>query len=241
MTSQFPPPPPPPMPMRPVPPMQQSHPFGHPQLVASGADAHADLQAAQAAGRRARVAVIFGAIGYIAYDVAQFVSNIALGDMSSATPVTDSEMLAALMSLVLMLAAIAAMIVAGIMFLIWMYKSALISKRFSIPARLSPGLGVGSYFIPIVSLWFPYQAAADVYPVGHPNRKRVGMWWGLFLGMTLGSYIVLFTAAVPALQLVAVLASAGVIIAAAVTARAMITDANRFHHEKIYGVTQSRG
>ncbi|MBV8464049.1 MAG: DUF4328 domain-containing protein [Acidimicrobiales bacterium] len=73
---------------------------------------------------------------------------------------------------------------AGIVFLVWQGNAASAARSLGYPARRSPGLGVGSWFIPIVSLWFPYQALRDCLPPDHPLRP-LSIWaWLAFLAAT---------------------------------------------------------
>jgi hypothetical protein len=63
----------------------------------------------------------------------------------------------------------------------WQFKAADTARLLRLPARRSPGLGVGSWFIPIVNFWFPYQAIRDCLPAGHPGRRVVAGMWTCFL------------------------------------------------------------
>jgi hypothetical protein len=68
-----------------------------------------------------------------------------------------------------------------VVFLIWQHRAATTARFLGLPAAHSPALGVGSWFIPIVNLWFPYQALRDCLPPGHPVRSTVLRMWLLFL------------------------------------------------------------
>lgn len=68
-----------------------------------------------------------------------------------------------------------------VLVLIWQYRAASTARLLSLPAAHSAGLGVGSWFIPVVNLWFPYQALRDCLPPGHPDTGLVGWTWGCFL------------------------------------------------------------
>lgn len=68
-----------------------------------------------------------------------------------------------------------------ILFVIWQYRAATTAQRLRFPARRSPALGVGSYLIPVVQLWFPYQALRDCLPPGDPNRTVVLHTWLLLI------------------------------------------------------------
>jgi hypothetical protein len=65
--------------------------------------------------------------------------------------------------------------------LMWQYRAARTARLLWLPARHSAGLGVGSWFIPVVNFWFPYQALRDCLPPGHPGRTAVGRLWTCFI------------------------------------------------------------
>lgn len=71
-----------------------------------------------------------------------------------------------------------------ILFISWLYKSAVVARRLNLPQRLSPGWAVGGFFVPIVNLWFPYWVAADLLPPGDPARRTVGWWWTCYLAQS---------------------------------------------------------
>jgi hypothetical protein len=68
-----------------------------------------------------------------------------------------------------------------ILVLIWQYQAASTARLLGLPAVRSPGLGVGSWFIPIVNLWFPYQSLRDCLPPGDPARITVSRLWAFFI------------------------------------------------------------
>lgn len=61
--------------------------------------------------------------------------------------------------------------------LIWQHRAASAGQALGLPAGQSPAWGVGSWFVPIVNLWIPYQAVRDCLPPGDPHRARVLQWW----------------------------------------------------------------
>ncbi len=81
-----------------------------------------------------------------------------------------------------------------IFFLMWFHRA-----HRNLPAlgahnlRFSPGWAVGYCFIPIVSLYRPYQVAEEIWKASDPNltdesswqtantSPLLGWWWGLFL------------------------------------------------------------
>jgi hypothetical protein len=70
---------------------------------------------------------------------------------------------------------------------IWQYRAATAARALGLPARHSPGWGVGSRFVPIVNFWMPYQAVRDCLPANDPHRPLVLRWWLLALAMGLGN------------------------------------------------------
>jgi hypothetical protein len=81
----------------------------------------------------------------------------------------------------------------GITFLMWFHR-----VRANLPAlgvadaRWSPGWAVGWWFVPVMSLFRPYQVAAEIWQASDPAatqadwRQRpvgsmLGWWWGLFI------------------------------------------------------------
>ena len=79
----------------------------------------------------------------------------------------------------------------GILFLVWIYRSnrnchALVSGSLT----FTPGWSVGYFFIPIMNLFRPYQAMAEIWRASIPRIQRwenapvsmlIGVWWFLWL------------------------------------------------------------
>jgi hypothetical protein len=85
-------------------------------------------------------------------------------------------------STILALFAIAAIVVECV----WQFRAASAARAMGLPAKRSPGWGVGFWFIPVVNLWMPYQAIRDCLAHDDPNRAMVLRYWLLYLGMELG-------------------------------------------------------
>jgi hypothetical protein len=66
--------------------------------------------------------------------------------------------------------------------LIWQHRAASAARSLGLPARHSPAWGVGSHFVPIVSLWFPYQAIVDCFEPGDARRGLVLRYWISLIG-----------------------------------------------------------
>ena len=72
-------------------------------------------------------------------------------------------------------------VVAAIFALIWQHRAASAGRALGIPAGQSPAWGVGSWFVPVVNFWIPYQAVRDCLPPGDHHRARVLQWWIAYL------------------------------------------------------------
>jgi hypothetical protein len=83
-----------------------------------------------------------------------------------------------------------------VVWVIWQHRANTTSQALRLPLTRSPGLGVGGWFIPIVNLWFPYEATRDNLPLGHPSRPVVLHWWlgflaqGFLLWAVAGAWVV---------------------------------------------------
>jgi len=91
-------------------------------------------------------------------------------------------------------------IVCVVVFLMWLYRA-----RHNLPAlgvanaRWSPGWSIAWWFIPIMSLFRPYQVVKETWqasdPATMPGWRRdtppaiFGWWWGLFLANSIGGNI----------------------------------------------------
>jgi hypothetical protein len=79
---------------------------------------------------------------------------------------------------VLTLIFIAAIVIACI----WQHRAATVGRAMGYPAKHTPGWGVGSWFVPIVDFWMPYQAIRDCMAPDDPNRSVVKRFWFCVMG-----------------------------------------------------------
>ena len=77
-------------------------------------------------------------------------------------------------------------IVAIVVSLIWQHRAASAARALGFPTTHSPAWGVGSWFVPIINCWFPYQAIRDCLPPGDPNRAYILQWW---LAYVVGGFV----------------------------------------------------
>jgi len=77
--------------------------------------------------------------------------------------------------------------VAMVMFLIWFYRARVNAEGHGWPQRLSPGWAIGAWFVPLVSLWFPFWIMVDIWRAGLPEQARTKIailpviWWASVL------------------------------------------------------------
>jgi hypothetical protein len=133
-------------------------------------------------------------------------------------------------------------IVAIVLSLVWQHRAASAARSLGLPARHSPGWGVGSWFVPIVNWWFPYQALVDCLDAGNPARPLVLRYWvcgvgtGLLTGAALFSSF--FSPGVSlGLSIPAALLGLGVIS----QAPAVVTSIAGFHRTQTSGTTTQPG
>jgi hypothetical protein len=208
-------------------------------VQAAGPDPGTDLAEEAKTGRWAALALAAGVIVYCAQyavDVALF-SSIAhsirtwqkLPDNPDGTrpPLVLSHAMAInLASSVTSLALLAV----GVVFLIWFWHAVNVARNLGLPARRNPSWAMAGWFLPIVSLWFPYQAARDLLPPGHPGRHLVKRWWALWLATEFIGVVALVASLFSAASgwTMAVIGAA-VAIGAGVAGRAVISEVNQAH------------
>jgi hypothetical protein len=73
-------------------------------------------------------------------------------------------------------------IIPEVIFVIWLFNAAGVARNLQLPARRAQIWAILGFIVPVVSLWFPYQVAADLFPPGSSERRAAGHWWGWFLG-----------------------------------------------------------
>lgn len=76
-------------------------------------------------------------------------------------------------------------------YLMWKYRAA-VNARILDPAatRISPGMAVGSYFIPFVQLVIPCQAMAGIARASTGSIAGVALWWTGHVGAILSGVVV---------------------------------------------------
>lgn len=78
-----------------------------------------------------------------------------------------------------------ATLVAGISFLMWLHLSIQKAHALGRMRHWTPGWAVAVWFIPVLSLFKPYQVLAQLAESLQPRgRAPVGPWWAFFLGQS---------------------------------------------------------
>ena len=91
----------------------------------------------------------------------------------------------------------AALVIAGLLFgiavaipvWIWMYRAMAIAHERVPSLTISPGWAVGWYFVPIASLWKPYEAMSEISEGSQSGAANwdelvgslIGWWWAMWL------------------------------------------------------------
>ena len=78
--------------------------------------------------------------------------------------------------------------------LMWIYRASRNLVAMGVQLRYSSGWAVRSWFIPIISLFRPYQVMKEIWKRSHPNRPDpdallVNVWWALWLGSFVVAYL----------------------------------------------------
>lgn len=82
-----------------------------------------------------------------------------------------------------------AMIVTGVVFLVWVHRSSRNAHALEHGLTYSPGWSVGYYFVPIFNLFRPYQAMREIYQASTPGVRDfksastglLPVWWTLWI------------------------------------------------------------
>jgi hypothetical protein len=164
-----------------------------------------------------------------------------------------SGFLALALTGVLGLAAIAVYIATVVVFLMWLYRVSNNVAAFGATTQHSSGWAVGSFFVPIINLFVPYQAVKDIWKKSEPNAADAfsyGVsppgfflaWWGFWIASNVSSnaYFRMTMAEAPmeALATVGILSEV-LSIAAAAFAIQVIKEIDRRQEERARNLQQA--
>ncbi len=90
-----------------------------------------------------------------------------------------------------------------------------------------------SFIIPVLNLWWPYQAALDMVPAGDPHRGLIRRWWALWIAAMLCGFLIYPAAALSTETAARVVAGVGAVamLAAAFAARAVVEYVTTTHEQ----------
>ncbi len=103
--------------------------------------------------------------------------GIASGSATAGAGYVAYEVISALVALV----SLPVLLATAVCWMVWQYRAAASLRPAAL--RRSPGWHVGSWFIPFVSLWFPFQNIADLATGSRAALSSVTrrLWWALWL------------------------------------------------------------
>lgn len=155
------------------------------------------IYTAKSPSRRAKGAVVGIAVHMVA--VAVFAGFVAvnltyLAALNGETPLGEAFELPSFAPYALAygLAAlfqITSLLAYGVLFLMWIHRTNRNAHSLSGGMDVTPGWAVGWFFVPLVSLWKPFQALDQTWRVStDPTRWKaldtpflLRLWWGLYL------------------------------------------------------------
>jgi hypothetical protein len=109
-----------------------------------------------------------------------------------------SGFLALALTGVLGLITVAVYIATVVVFLMWLYRVSNNVAAFGATTQHSSGWAVGSFFVPIMNLFVPYQAIRDIWKKSEPNATDAfsygvsppgffPAWWGFWIASNISS------------------------------------------------------
>jgi hypothetical protein len=223
--------------------------MANPASGSSNPDPRKDFEDEVKYGRWARIGLIVGVVSYLLLYIAsaflastfrESVDQLGLDRQSglaadSARAAEISSNLS-IFSMAVNLINIG-LLVAGVLFALWIYHAARVAKRLGMHARHSPAWAVGGFIVPIISLWWPYQSAMDCLPSDDVARGRVKWWWGLWIAMGvvgLATYIAGFFSLTLGIGM-AIVATV-IAVLAALAARDVIRGVERAHRAAVAAI-----
>src|SRR5262245_23012303 len=155
------------------------------------------------ARRRAQVTVLLLIVGAVIsfLTIPTHILDMYVSPLNANQEVSDnpSGFFALILTGVLGLATVAVYIATVIAFLMWLYRSSNNVAAFGQRTQHSSGWAVGSFFVPIMNLFVPYQAAKDIWQKSEPVAQSFtfavtvpaffAAWWGFWIASNIVSNI----------------------------------------------------
>jgi hypothetical protein len=126
------------------------------------------------------------------------------------------------------------LIVCGILFFVWSYQAMSVAHELTPTLTISPGWSIGWYFVPIATLWKPYEAMREIWAGSASDNETaahaplIGWWWAAWIVRgILGGVAGVFVRESPEFSLMCVIAATTSGVAAAVLLTMIIGRVNR--------------
>lgn len=125
---------------------------------------------------------------------------------------------------------LAGLMVAALLFLLWVHRAAAAASRVGLPAVPSPGRAVAAFLVPVANLWLGWRVTRSLVPAASTARRLAVRWWLSVLGFVAATAGMVVGAFVDHLAM-SVLAGVAVTLAlaAAGVGRALVTEVTRVH------------
>ena len=211
----------------------------------------------ESANTRARIVTILLIVGAVIslLTIPSHVLDMYVHPLTEGQEVSDNPggFLSLALTAVLGLAMIAVYIATVVVFLMWLYRVSNNVAAFGATTQHSSGWAVGSFFVPIMNLFVPYQAVKDIWQKSEPSGDDsfsysvsapgfFAAWWGFWIASNIAgqAYFRMAMAEAPAeaLGIVGILSEI-LSIAAALFAIQVVKDIDRRQDERARNLTQS--
>ncbi|GAA1960681.1 DUF4328 domain-containing protein [Agromyces allii] len=124
--------------------------------------------------------IVCGVLAVATIGLEAFGINAVANFLNGSDTTTDALDIYDRSTSVVSIATTIAIIATGILWAIWQYRAA---RHLAGLTRRSAGWHAGSWFVPIVSFWFPYQNISDLWrAMGRTRPSWQIAWWVLFIG-----------------------------------------------------------
>ena len=161
-------------------------------------------QAYVSARRRAQVTVVLLVAGAVIsfLTIPSHLLDMYVTPFNGNQEVSDNPggFVALMLTGVLGLATVGVYIATVVAFSMWLYRASNNVAAFGQRTQHSSGWAVGSFFVPIMSLFVPYQAAKDIWQKSEPDAQAFSFgvaavpgffaaWWGFWIASNIASNI----------------------------------------------------
>lgn len=123
--------------------------------------------------------IVCGVMSVATIGIETFGISAVTGYLNGHNPAIDMINMYDQSTLVVTILSALSLVATGVLWVIWQYRAA---KQVTGQTRRSAGWHAGSWFVPIISLWFPYQNISDLWrAVGRTRPSWQIIWWLLLV------------------------------------------------------------